>query len=203
MPPARVARALLSLTPRLCARLAVSERVSLHVTAKAPIWPDKCRDHGLCLHVCSMHHEPLPRNVTLGGRLANAPLIYLCTCLVALLRCFGAHSAHNTCTEPCAEIDVGLDSRGWSGFGSAACRQYGGETALARQTETWLESLLPASSSVLPGAPFFICGGGGLRGHGFRCSPHLRSRWPGPFFFENMLMFYFNFLELFARHTPG
>ena len=103
---------------------------------------------GLSLHVCSMHHVLLPRIITLGGRPANAPLIYLCTCLVALLRCFGAHSAHNTCTEPCAEIDVGLDSRGWSGFGSAACRQYAGETALARQTETWLESLLPASSSV-------------------------------------------------------
>ena len=127
------------------------------------------------------------------------------------------HIPHNTCTEPCAEIDVGLDSRGWCGFGSAACRQYAGETALAKQTETWLESLLPASSSVTERLQLFgrlirCCQGAhfsfvAVEAFGATVSVAVPNKGLGGLdlfaFFENMLMFCFDFLELLARHTLG
>ena len=101
----------------------------------------------MCANACSMHRISLPRIITLGGRLANALSINLCTCLVALLRCFGAHSEHR-------HLRRAMPAKPrWPG-----------------KQQTWLDSLSPLSSSfaerfqvtvwlghpMLLGAPSFL-----------------------------------------------
>ena len=141
----------------------------------------------LCGRLCLQY---VRQRLQYGGQLAHALTINLCTCLVALLKCFGAHSEHR-------DLRRAMPAKPrWQG-----------------KQQTWLDSLSALSSSVaegfqvtvslghptLLGGPCFLIWGSGHT-RCFHVFPHSRHRGIFSSFGKYVFSMFFNFFPGIPQH---